>query len=86
MSARKYATGSRQVWRYRHADFDKACCLLEKVNWVTELADCSDVNDAVNVFHSHFLHVMSLSIPKGSIRENRYAPWLSKDIVDRGVQ
>ena len=62
VSARKYATGSRQVWRYRHADFDKACCLLEKVNWVTELADCSDVNDAINVFHSHFLHVMLLKV------------------------
>ncbi len=81
VSSKKLITKSRLIWRYKYADFTEACNLLEQINWDDIFANCSNVNAAVEMFQTHFLHIMSLTIPRSNIREKHNIPWLSKDII-----
>ena len=49
----------RSVWCYSHADFDKACNMLQDVDWVNLMGD-PDVNVCWRAWQSTSLDVMDL--------------------------
>ena len=71
----------RSVWCYSHADFDKACCLLEDVDWVNLMGD-PDVNVCWRAWQSTFLDVMDKCIPRKTLPHKKHLPWISLPILD----
>ncbi len=69
----------RSVWRYKFADFEKACSLIDAANWDQLLP--MDVNLAWDMWQRQFLCIMEQCIPKATFRKKRNLPWLNKSIV-----
>ena len=67
---------SRTIWRYRDADFAKACQMIDEIEWDGLLhVDLASFN-----WCNKFMEVMSTCIPKQSLKCRRNVPWLTKNI------
>ena len=71
-------SNQRTVWRYKLANFERACELLDKVNWTEVLS--GDINKAAQQWEEQFLNVMEQCIPKVTITPGHNLPWLTKDL------
>ena len=69
----------RKIWRYTHANFERACELLEAVNWDDLIS--SDINEAWTNWYSKFMEIINECVPKAFLSKRRNLPWLSKDII-----
>ena len=77
-SSRRVDRPQRVIWQYAHADWERACELLDAVNWNALYSD------NINIFWEHwrktFLDIMEQCIPKLRIYKQRNLPWLSASI------
>ena len=75
------ATTKRVIWRYKHADWGRACELIDATDW-SALLSPNDINQTWYNWRETFLNIMNECIPKAvlpSRRRNR--PWLTKQLV-----
>lgn len=70
----------RKVWRYSHANFERASELLVNTDW-DSLFDSGDVNVCWANWKSRFLEVMMECIPQSTLRSRQNLPWLTKSIM-----
>ena len=55
----------RVVWRYKHADWETACNLIDATDWAALMNP--DVNKAWQCWQAKFLEIMNKCIPKATI-------------------
>ena len=68
----------RKIWRYAHADFQRACRLIDSTDWESIL--CHDVDQSILQWNNCFLNIMEQCIPKAILGRRRNLPWLTKNI------
>ena len=71
---------SRRVWFYCQGDYDKACRLIEEMDWNCILTDVNISRAATN-FTEKFLTIMEDCIPHCHLRKRCNLPWLTKSII-----
>ena len=71
---------SRAIWRYNHADWNKAQELLDVVDLDSLLSSC-DVNQAWLNWKDKFLSIMYECIPRALLPKRNNRPWLTKDLL-----
>ena len=64
----------RPLWRYAHADFNKACDLIDNTNWDALI----DINMSLQNWEQQF---MKETIPKRTVPKRQNLPWLSKNAL-----
>ena len=69
----------RVIWRYKHADFDKANELLQATNWGSIITDC--VDQSLRNWQTVFMSIMEETIPKAKLPNRKNLPWLNKRII-----
>ena len=69
----------RKIWRYAHADFQKACQLIDSTDWDSILYH--DVDQSILQWNNCFLNIMEQCIPKATLGRRRNLPWLTKNIA-----
>ena len=74
------ASKRRTVWRYCHADWEKAHSLIEGTNW-DSLLDLEDINTSWKNWSVKFLEIMQSSIPTTTLPSRRNHLWLTKKLV-----
>lgn len=79
LTSKQHTNKPRSIWRYKYANFERACILLDLTNWNQVITE--DVNSAWRNVQKRFLDVMEQCIPKGKLRGRRNLPWLNKAIV-----
>ena len=70
----------RKIWRYSHADFDRACELIEATDW-DSLISSNDIDTCWANWSKRFLQIMEDCIPQSVVRSRRNLPWLTKSIT-----
>ena len=70
----------RTVWRYCHADWEKAHRLIEGTDW-DSLLDPGDINISWKNWSVRLLEIMQSSIPTTTLPPRRNRPWLTKKLV-----
>lgn len=83
--ARRYALAHRwcwhpwAIWRYMngHADFEKACDLLENLYLVDNFVK-NKVENCLLRWKRAFMDIMSICVPKTVLPDKSRPPWLSK--------
>ena len=68
-----------RVWRYVHADFDKANELLCNTDWDQLIAPDS-VDLLLSHWENHFMNIMEACLLSGVLPRRKNLPWLSKSI------
>ena len=66
------ATTKRVIWRYKYADWGRACELIDATDWSTLLSP-NDINQTWYNWRETFLNIMNECIPKAvlpSMRSN----------------
>ena len=71
----------RPIWRYAHADFNRACDMIDNTDWDT-LISSNDIVSLLN-WEQQFMHIINESIPKGTLPKRQNLPWLSKTLYSR---
>ena len=66
MSPSSVKTRKRIIWRYLHADFDKANSLISENDW-NFLDDVTDVDVIWNSWEEKFMVIVERCIPKTTI-------------------
>ena len=69
----------RTIWRYAHADFDKANNLLGMTDW-TFLLNQPNIDTAWDMWKQKFMSIMEECIPKATIKQRRNLPWMNRCI------
>ena len=69
----------RTVWCYSQGDFEKACELLDRVDW-EQLMDEPDVDQCWQSWQSTYLNIISKCIPKKVLSSRRNLPWINPTI------
>ena len=72
----------RKIWRYAHADFIKACNLIENTNWDSVIT--GNVNEALANWENTYMQIMEECIPQKTIPKKSNLPWLTRDILRVG--
>ena len=72
-------TSKRTIWRYAHADFDKANQLIVRTDW-SFLYNVSNVDTAWDLWEQKFISIMEECIPKATISQQRNLPWMNRRI------
>ena len=72
----------RKIWRYAHADFVKACNLIENTNWDSVIT--GNVNEALANGENTYMQIMEECIPQKTIPKKSNLPWLTRDILRVG--
>lgn len=67
----------RTIWRYAHADFDKANRLIEATDW-SFLKDVSCIDAVWDSWEQKFMSIMEECIPKATITQRRNLPWMNE--------
>ena len=70
----------RVVWRYSHANWERACNLIEATDW-SALLDPTDINLSWTNWSEAFLNIMERCIPKATLPRRKNRPWLSKKLL-----
>ena len=73
-------TAPRSVWCYSLGDFDKACELLENVDWDAITKD-SDVDTCWNNWQHNYLSIIKECIPQKVLSRRKHLPWISLSIL-----
>ena len=71
-----------KIWRYAHADFVKACNLIENTNWDSVIT--GNVNEALANWENTYMQIMEECIPQKTISKKSNLPWLTRDILRVG--
>ena len=71
---------SHVVWRYKHADWERACDLINSTDWKS-LLNQSDMNKSWCNWRDKFMQIMHETIPSGTIPPRRNRPWLTKKLI-----
>ena len=74
------STKVRVVWKYSHANWDRACELIEATDW-SSLLDPEDINKSWSQWKSTFLKIMEMCFPKTMLPRRKNKPWLTKRII-----
>ena len=70
----------RTIWRYAHADFEKAAEMISETDWDALASD--DIDQYCSLWQSTFLSIMDQCIPKKVLPpRRRNLPWLNKSLV-----
>ena len=69
---------SRSIWRYSAADWDRACELLNSIDWNEFFS--GDINHAWTLWEHKFMSVMEECIPRVKLTKRCNLPWLSKNL------
>ena len=68
------------VWRYMHADFEKACEMISETDW--DALASEDIDQYCSMWQNTFLSIMNECIPKRVLPpRRRNLPWLNKGLV-----
>ena len=70
----------RTIWRYKDADYRKACQMINETDW-DDLLHEDDVDCSATNWHNRFMEIMSACIPQQSLKRRRNVPWLTKNIT-----
>ena len=70
----------RSIWKYDHADFDKANRVISDADW-SFLKDQIDVDVAWDLWEQKFLSIMEECIPKGTVPTRQNLPRLNMNIT-----
>ncbi len=71
----------RSVWRYTHADFEKASRLLESLD-MNFIMNSNDIDCSWENWRVEFLRIMNECVPKAKLPNMSISPnWLSKDLI-----
>ena len=70
----------RTIWRYKDADYRKACQMINETDWDDFLHE-DDVDCSATNWHNRFMEIMSACIPQQSLKRRRNVPWLTKNIT-----
>ena len=70
----------RTVWRYTHANFEKANRLIESLD-MSSILDPNDIDRSWEKWRAEFLRIMDECVPKATLPNRSNVPWLSKDLV-----
>lgn len=54
---------SREVWKYKHADFNKFNHLIDEFNWNTAFENCNNVREACEFFTKTYTDLAKKCIP-----------------------
>ena len=73
-------TRSRKIWRYAHGDYNRACELLDAVDWGS-IFNPEDINESWSKWKKKFLEIMQLCIPQSTVRSCRNLPWLNNKVM-----
>ena len=73
-------TAPRPIWRYAQANFERANQLLFECDW-DELLKSDDVDRCLKVWNEHFMNVMEICIPKGTLPKKKNLPRLTKNLT-----
>ena len=69
----------RSIWKYDHADFDKANRVISDADW-SFVKDQIDVDVAWDLWELEFLSIMEECIPKGTVPTRQNLAWLNRNI------
>ena len=70
----------RTIWRYAHADFEKAAEMISETDWDALASD--NIDQYCSLWQSTFLSIMDQCIPKKVLPPRRHnLPWLNKSLV-----
>ena len=69
----------QNIWKYTHADFEKANLLIEAGDW-TFLYNVSDINQTWELWQQTFVEIIEECIPKTFISLENSIPWMQKHI------
>ena len=72
-------TSKRTIWRYAHADFDKANRLIVRTDW-SFLCNVSNIDTAWDLWEQKFISIMDDCIPKATISQQQNLPWTNRRI------
>ena len=70
----------RRVWRYKHADFERANELLCDLD-LDSILDPTNIQTSWRRFKSAFLEIMEHCVPRFLVPDRKNLPWLSKVII-----
>ena len=70
-------TSKQTIWRYAHADFDKANRLIVRTDW-SFLRNVSNIDTAWDLWEQKFISVMEECIPKATISQQRNLPCMDE--------
>ena len=79
-SKKKSCRKQRTIWRYEHADFSKACEMLDQMDPTKNFAEPS-IDLCWARWKESFLYVMSKCIPMATLPKKHSIPWMTKGIV-----
>ncbi len=68
----------RKIWRYTHANWDRARELIGNCNWDSFLSD--DVNTSWSKWQQEFMSIMDQCIPKRLLPPSKNLPWMNKNL------
>ena len=79
-SSRTYSR-RRTIWRYAHADFNKACDLILETDWKAIICE-RDIEKSWSQWQEASLSIMEKCIPKKVLPPKRHnLPWLNKSMI-----
>ena len=67
----------RVIWRYKNADFGRACQLINETDW-DSLLPSDDIDLATTNWHNTFIEAC---ISQQTLKKKRNVPWLNKNII-----
>ena len=70
----------RVIWRYAHADFNRACELIDMLD-MDSIIDSNSVEKSWSNWKRTFMYIMEDCVPKAQFPNRRNLPWLTKEIV-----
>ena len=73
-------TTRRKIWRYKHADFNRANDLLMDVD-LESIINPYDIQSTWSNWKKIFLDIMDECIPTSILPNRKNLPWLTKDII-----
>ena len=68
----------RKIWRYAHANWDRACEIIADCNWDSLLSD--DLNTSWLKWQQEFMSIMDQCIPQRSRPPSKNLPWMNKNL------
>ena len=66
----------RIIWRYKNADFGRACQLINETDWDSLLP-----SDDIDLATTNWPKIMQACIPQQTLKKKRNVPWLNKNII-----
>ena len=68
----------RKIWRYAHANWDRACEIIADCNWDSLLSD--DLNTSWLKWQQEFMSIMEQCMPQRSLPHSKNPTWMNKNL------